>query len=256
MIKRFIVLLVLLSTTLLQISCGSSANTSTTPQNSAASESEADDLSNNLQLTFALQLTMDADDDDFDITMDLDEEFTLPMELDADGNLRIQARSIPKMIHRVCATTSTKTGCNAISDALGGIDVDVVIDACGRLVSDDNCGNGDGSVFLGTLNDNGDINIQDVSIRMRAFTISGSTDGTTASDSDIGMLELPRLILDLTTGSTTAGVLSDIGSAVNAKNISLVSSGQLSSTVPVIGGAHFLARLTGTFDVDPFQLME
>lgn len=233
------------------LNCGQ-ANTESTV--SPAQNSSVFVPDSNLKMAFTLQLDLDAEDDSLDFIMNLDEEFVLPMRLESSGKLSLNSREIPKMIHRICAMNSKRTGCDAYTDALGGLEVDVVIDSCGRLTADKDCGLIN-SKFHGTLTQDGDMIMQDLSMRMRAFELTSTESGVTASDDSPGLLVMNRIIVDLTTSKVSSGSLSNIGTVVKGKAVTLVTSGKLSSTVPAAGGANFMATLKGNFDTPPLNLL-
>jgi len=133
--------------------------------------------------------------------------------------------------------------------------MDLVIDSCGRLIADNQCGSIDETTYIGALDDNGNMNIDDVSIRIRTFFVTTDSDGFSAQATDEGLLLFKRLIIDLTTDTVTSGSLTQTGTPVSNNQVTLVSAGIISSTVPELGGANFLAVLDGEFNTNPFNLL-
>jgi len=235
--------------------CGSSPATSNQPGTNPTTTGSTNDFETNLSLTFHLTLTIDSEDDDLDLTVDLEDAFTLDMFLSENGTISLQAQDMPKMVYRICATDSTETNCDGISDATGGLDVDLVIDSCGRLIADSQCGSIDETTYTGDLDANGNMNIEDISIRLRTFFVAADSDGFSAQATDEGLLFFKRLIIDLTTDTVTSGSLTQTGTPVSDNQLTLVSAGIISSTVPELGGADFLAVLDGEFNTNPFNLL-
>ncbi|MBF0104725.1 MAG: hypothetical protein HQM16_05300 [Deltaproteobacteria bacterium] len=239
------------------LSCGG-ANTTAEPEPepSAGSETQSENSSTtNLKLMYTLGIKIDAADNTYDLDVSYQDTYSMNLHLDDDGGLRVKARDVSKMVYRVCVPGSITEGCDGYSNATGGFDVDLVLDACGRLVDDVKCGSEDDTTFEGAINTDGSIHIKDVSIRMRIFAISDGQDGHTASVTDEGLMELKRLVIDLTTGAVSAGDLTAQGAVIDDKAVTLVSSGTISTTVPELGGASFIAMMEGEFNRDVFELL-
>lgn len=241
---------------LLITACGGSAIDSTTGASpSDNSDTETSDLGTQVNLTFLFETQTDSEDDSLDFAIPYPETYTAPLYVQSNGVISMVANEFPQMVFRVCATGSSTSDCNTYFDDLD-IDVDLVIDSCGSAVEDDDCGAGDDTIYTGTLSDSGDVNISAVSIRIRLFAVASGSNGNTADDTDTGLVTLSRLIARVTTSSVQTGDLTETGSRVNNSAVKLVAGGLIPDDFPVLGGAHYVSSLTGTFDVDPLDLLE
>jgi hypothetical protein len=219
-----------------QLSCGESPDSQTSPASASGSVSGASATAEpNSTLTFSVSLELDASNNNYDMTTAFAEDYQLPLTIEA-GNLTVDANNFPKMVYRVCQTDSSTASCDFITDALG-LEIDVVVDSCGRLVDDADCGASDDTYYAGTLSESGDMTINDISLRLRLFLVNDEGDGTSALDSDEGLVTLNRIVVDLTTDSATSGDLSAQGLALNETDVTLVAAGTLSSTTPELGRA-------------------
>lgn len=254
---QFVLIIFMGSFIALTMACGGATSNDTDSNTSSTNSTEsANNFTTNLKLSFNLTLTIDALDDDLDLIITLVDAYSMDMNLAQDGTITIQAKDLPKMVYRVCALDSTESDCDTTSDATGGFDVDLVIDSCGRLVDDRDCGSSDDTIFSGELDNDGNMSIDDISLRIRTFAITSDSNGFTADDTDEGLLVFKRLIIDLTTATVSSGDLIQTGSLVSSNEVTLVSAGSISSTVPELGGADFLAVLEGEFNKNPFNLMD
>lgn len=241
--KRINSLLVLALLPFLQLACGGSSTEPTSLQASGSESAQAMSESNST-LTFSVSLQLDATNNNYDMTTAFAEDYQLPLTIEAES-LTANASDFPKMVYRVCQTDSGTASCDFITDALG-FELDVVVDSCGRLVDDSDCGASDDTGYTGTLSESGDMTINDISLRLRLFLVDDDGDGYSAADSDEGLVTLNRIIVDLTTDSATSGSLSAQGSNLNGNDVTLVAAGVLSSTTPELGAAHFVATITGS----------
>lgn len=237
------------------LNCGGNSSSNNSPFNTggstepsgASSTNNSSSSNNGLNYTLVVEI----DGEDLDLDVNLKQRYDLDLTIESSGRVIVYAQDFPKMVYRVCTTGSKTSFCDAYSDDTGGLDIDVVLDSCGRLVSDANCGNSDSSFFTGQLDDDGQMSIDNLSVRMRIFAVTDELDGFSASDSDAGLLVMNRLIIDLTTGFVSAGAFQATGEAVEDGDVTLVSAGSLSSTIPTLGGADFIATLEGEFEQDP-----
>lgn len=244
--QRITLSLVLASFLLFQLSCGQSidSQTSLSSADSAVSSASAS-AEPNSTLTFSVLLQLDAANNDYDMTTAFAKDYQLPLTIEA-GSITVDAHDFPKMVYRVCQTDSDISDCDFVTDALG-FEIDVVIDSCGRLVDDADCGTSDDTYYAGALSSDGDMTINDISMRLRLFIVTDDGDGYSALDSDEGLVTLNRIVVDLTTSSATSGNLSAQGSALDDEDdVTLVAAGTLSSTTPELGAAHFIATITGS----------
>ncbi len=230
--------------------CGGGTTAPSTSGSGSASENA--DSNTNLNLSFSLDMILDASDEAPDLEISLDDAYTLPLFLDSDGSLTAMATDMPTMIYRVCATDSTRTGCDTFSDLTVGLDVDLVIDACGRLIDNDDCAT-DTTEFSGSIDADGTMEINDLSIRVRAFLITGTASGSTADEEDSGLLTFNRIVIDLTTGSASTGDYAEVGSPVENSEVTLVAAGTIATDSEDLSTTGFIATLTGSFDEDPFD---
>jgi len=208
-----------------------------------------------MTLYFNLNLQLDSDDEEWDFGVNLPDTYEIYMTLNEDYTITLRAQNMPKMVYRVCTLESETTGCHAYSDKTDGVDIDLVIDSCGRFVSDSDCGSEDDSEFSGILNDDGSLYLTDVSIRIRAFMVTENLDGYLAEDSAEGLFEINRLILDLTTDIVISGDLEASGEIIIEQAVVLVAAGSVSSVSEAFPGADFTAILDGTFDTDPLLIL-
>lgn len=209
---------------------------------------------NNLNFAFQMSLSLDSPNDGLDLDLFLDDIFNLPLSVNQQGTLTLKALQVPRIVYRVCTSQSNLSQCDIISD-LVGFDLDIVIDSCGRFISDANCGS-DTTQFTGSINNStGAILINNVSIRLRAFAITNSLNGFNASKSAEGLIPLKRMIIQLTTGQQSSGALTISGSALNQKNATLVAAGKLASNIENLGNSDFIVILEGQFDSNPLSLI-
>lgn len=233
---------------------GSDSSTGGTP--SETPDPSSSDLGTEVNLTFLFEIQTDSEENDsLDFAVPYPETYTAPLYIQSNGVVSLIAKEFPQMVFRVCATGSSTSDCNTYYDNLD-VDVDLVIDSCGADLEDDECGSDDETVFTGTLSENGDLNINAVSIRTRLFAVTSGSNGYSADDTDTGLITLSRLIARVTTSSVQTGDLTETGSRVNNSTVKLVAGGLIPDDFPVLGGAHYVSSMTGTFDVDPLELLE
>jgi len=237
---------------LINCSGSPSGDSSNSGAQSNASSTEQTVDSSNTTLNFSLTIEIDSPDDDLDFTIALTDLYAMPMNINS-GDISLKASDLESMIYRVCDVDSTETDCDTYTDASAGMDLDFVIDSCGRLVDDEDCET-DQTEYTGEIYDDGSLVIDDLSIRVRTFLITSDSDGYSANESDEGLIVINRLVIDLTTGEVAIGDLSAEGSAWDGDSVTLVSSGTISSTVDTLGGSDFISTLTGSFTVDPLSL--
>lgn len=231
--------------------CGSAATPTSDDSDTGQDESISSSVNNN-SLNFLLNIQINADEDSFNI--DYAKPLELPLAIDDDGNITIAANAVPKIVYRICTEDSTTSACDARSDLTGGFDLDLVIDACGRFVANENCGTSDNTTFNGKITQTGTIALSQLSIRVRVFAISNTSNGFTATTDQQGLLDLNRLLLSLTTNDAASGLLSVSGMAVDQDNweVILVGAGKLPSSNEALGGADFAVTILGAFANNPF----
>lgn len=235
---------------------GTSSSTNSNSTSTSSNQTTITSNDTNTELSFTLTLQIDADDDTFDFTVTMPDEYTVPLKVESDGTVTMYANDFPKVIYRICETSSDETDCDARTDQIG-IDIDLVIDACGRFLTDASCGDSDSTQFSGTLSEDGSITIDNVAIRSRIFAITDSSDGFNADSTDSGLTSLDRIMVDITTGDVSTGDLESSGSNVDEdQNVTLVASGSVSSDTPYMGSAVFIGTITGSFDEDVLEFLE
>lgn len=228
-------------------------NASSPTGNSSTSE---DDFDANINLTFNIDILLEAEDDATTLEISLNDDYTLPLHLDSNGDLTVRAKDMPTMIYRVCATGTTQTGCDTYSDLTSGLNADLVIDSCGRLVDNADCGTSDDTTFSGSISDDGSMIINDLSIRIRAFLVTSTSSGSAADDGDAGLLTFHRMVMDLTTTTVSTNDFTQTGSSITNKTVTLVATATVATTSTDFESADFIATLTGTFDVDPLGMID
>lgn len=190
------------------------------------------------------------------------EAYTAPFYIKPNGQVTMRARDFPRMVLRVCPTALSDDTCDVRVDmAAVQSALDLVFDLCGKDKTDSQCGDqgGDSTVFEGSLNSEGRLLVTSVDVRIRVFLVGASgPDGFTAGDTASGILpNLPRLEVAIQTDPEIhTGILSGIGERVNGTSVTLVAGGIVPEAMPEMGGAHYLATITGTFDVNPLGLLE
>lgn len=237
--------------------CGE-ANTGSSTASGSESPSGTDtsDLGTQTNLTFLFTVQTDSEvDDTLDFAVVFPSSYIVPLYVQSNGTISFLANEFPRMVFRACANDSPTSDCHTYLDDLD-IDIDLVIDACGEVEEDENCGEADTTVYSGTLSDDGSMNINAVSIRIRLFAVTDNLDGYTADDTDTGLMTLSRLIVRITTGAVQTGGLTETGSRLNNKAVKLVGGGLIPDDMPTLGGAHYVASMTGSFDGDPLALLE
>ena len=207
----------------------------------------------NTKLNFTLDIFV-ADKNNLPAQISVNTPLSLPLKVETSGALQVAAVDVPTFFYRVCATGSTRTDCDGHTDVTGGLDVDLVIDSCGRLVADANCDD-DTTIFNGSLDNSGQITLNDISLRVRAFAITNDSDGHTATTADEGLVNLNRIVSDASTQNITAFDTTYSGSALSGSKVTLVSSGIIATSSGSLAGTDFVAVMTGEFTVDPMTLI-
>lgn len=242
----------LLSLSLLQCGGATTQTSEGTPQNSESNTNAG--LTSNLNFNFTLSIDISTEENT--LSVDFDEEYTLPLTLSADGTLQVEARDFEPMIFRACGPSIEQDDCDGFYEEAGAQIVDLVIDACGQFVDNENCVDNDTSIFSGLYTNTGSLVLGTIWIRMRGFVVSDSSDGFSASPGDSGSFrDIVRIPVYLTTGSATSGDFDLTGSKWDGSSITLVSAGNLSSVIDSLGLANYGATITGAFDTDPNDLL-
>ncbi|MCP5464241.1 MAG: hypothetical protein H7A33_04360 [Deltaproteobacteria bacterium] len=262
--KNFFKMIAVFAIAITVLNCGSASNSTNQSSNNTSSTSTTDSsqssnsssFTSNVTMNFFLSLLIDAEDSDLDLNIELPESYSWPLKAISGGSLQARAQDFPTVVYRVCAPDTTTTGCDTINDSLGGLDVDIVIDSCGRLVADSQCGSTDTTLFSGTLTESGGLLIKSISIRMRAFLVTDEGNGYKADVTDEGLLVMNRLLITLTTGTATRGSLSGTGEALSQSgDATLVSVGTIGSSTPELGGSDFLSTLEVNFSENLFDYL-
>ncbi len=199
-----------------------------------------------------------------EINIALDRDFELPMSVGENGKLAFYAPEFPTIIYRICSTQSTSSRCDLYSDIEGLVDMDLVFDACDRLVKDHaECGAADDTLYEGELDASGNLNFDNIAIRTRLFfvTTSGSS-GYTATPTMPGSIDdLSRISLDLTTFPVT--VSNDVYKGqtnTNTGEVEVLGYGTIPDKtigdMPGLGVSEFVTEIDGRFDVNPFDLID
>ncbi|MDO8519593.1 MAG: hypothetical protein Q7T11_05460 [Deltaproteobacteria bacterium] len=188
------------------------------------------------------------------------ETYTVPFYIKPDGQVTVLAREFPKMVLRICPTSSADPLCDVPMDAKGlGEGVDLVMDVCGEEQGHAECGPKDGSFYEGSLNEEGHLLVAALEVRIRVFLLDGDgPDGFEASVTASGLFpNLPRLkVVMQTDPEIRTGILSGIGSRVAEKAAVLVAGGIIPEGMEALSGEHYLAALDGTFDLKPLDLLQ
>lgn len=196
-------------------------------------------------------------------TVDLSDEYVLPLSFDHNNQLSFAAQDFPTIVYRICNINSTSEDCDYYSDIEDIVDMDLVFDSCDRLVKEHSeCGDDDGTVYTGSINEAGELNFTNIAIRTRLFfvTASGSS-GYTATPTMAGSItDLSRISLDLTTETVSVDEQTSSGSAVDANGrVTLLGTGTIPEktigTLPSLGVSSFIAEIDGEFSENPFELM-
>jgi hypothetical protein len=255
--NKFNTIITALFTCLLILNCGGASTDSSNENNEESSSNSSSSSSSNnsdheLEFSFGLSLTIS--DDDQSLEVDFPSQYDLDLYLSEEGELTVYAKDFPTMVYRICMNSSDLSGCHSYSDELG-IDADIVIDSCGRLVSDEDCGNQDNTSFSGTIDSDGSMSINSISIRTRLFAINSDSSGYTADESDTGLIELNRMVISINTDDTSSGSLVANGNPIDDSEVTLVAAGTLSSAAPALAGADFVTEISGSFDENPLDIL-
>lgn len=205
-------------------------------------------------MSFTVDMTIyPGNTDDFDESMEisLPDTYELPLTLSDDGTLTFYANEFPTMVYRICNPDSTSQNCDIKPEIEDIPDMDLVFDSCDRLIlSHSECGSSDGTLYEGTIDDDGNLTFADIAIRTRVFfvTTSGSS-GYTATPTQTGSInDLSRILLDLSTAtSLDDGELVVLGTGT-------IPDKQIGD-LPSLGLSNFEASIDGTFDTDPFEII-
>ena len=233
-----------------------SQNSATQNQNAESLNSTPATNSLNLkssQMEFSLNLLIDSQNDEYDFLLSLDETYSLPLQISDENEIAIQAKDFPKIIYRICDVGSSSAICDSYTDALG-FDIDLVIDSCGKLKSHSECGQQDNSTYIGELKSNGEILIENISMRTRIIKVSATSDGYTASDADVGLFSLEKITVTLSTDSKELNGITFDGALYQNNKAKLIVSGQIPSSTPFLGGGEFVGEIDGQFSSDLLNL--
>lgn len=238
------------------LSCGSEMSNPFDDDSDEGTNPDVSELGTPVVLTFLFETQIDSEEDDtLDFAIPFPDTYDVPLYVGSDGFISLLANEFPRMILRVCKTNSTSDNCTTEFDDID-FDIDIVLDSCGADVDDDECGSSDDTIYTGTLNSEGGISMNAIVIRIRLFAVTDEGDGTTADDTDTGLLVFSRLTARVTTGVVESGSLTESGSRINNRGVKLVGAGNIPNDIPTLGGAHYVSSLTGTFDIDPLALLE
>lgn len=213
-----------------------------------------------VQLAYTFTTNLDSDNNGtIDFTALYPDTYTLPVYIKSDGVVHALASDFPEMVYRVCVPSSSFANCDTTYEGLTDLGVegiDMVIDSCGASKSDTECGGSDDTVYTGTLSSTGDLLLNSVSIRSRAFIVKASGEGYTGSQTDQGMQKLKHLTVRITSGHIATGSLSADGTAVTNSLVTLVTGGIVGSDVPALAGAYFSATMKGSFNTNPLDILK
>ena len=249
--KRLIPILCLLIST----GCGNADSFNRSDNGDDGADISVSEAGTAVTFTYFFETQLDSDDDLLDFAFPYPHNYSVPLFVQKNGTVTLFARNFPPMVLRICEVASSD--CDLMFDDLGIDKIDVVLDSCGRELDDEECGEGDDTAYTGTLSNDGSLTINAISIRVRVFAVTGSSDGFTADAADTGLIPgMERLVVKVTTGTVTTGDLAASGSRVNASAVKLVAAGIISDDMPTLGGVHYISSLTGTFDIDPLGLLK
>lgn len=222
-----------------------------------------------IRLSFDFGITLDSLDDGFDYSIDYPHNYDTFFYFDADGSVEMMANDFPVMVYRICADGSSTENCDQYYNPESydieteGNDIDIVVDACGASVDDDQCGEDDETVYTGTFDASGTMRIDELSFRVRFFIATEEPNGHTAESSDTGLIlsddSIRLTISKITTGRVTIDGGDDLtatGSPITSRQVILVGGGTIPSSVPALGGSYFIGEMDGTFSSDPLGLLE
>jgi len=222
-----------------------------------ASSANLDDLGTAFSMDFVFAIAIDSLDDAYDVATDFADTYEITLYIQADGTASLVANEFPTIIYRICELTTTRTDCDAYTDATDQ-DVDLVIDAC-SYADDALCGDTDETVISGTLASSGRFFMSDVPMRSRIFAVTSSTTGRSIDETDSGLIDVDPLTTDLTTGTVTINGgdgLSATGSPLSNREITIVGGGIIPASYPVLANSYFMGTIVGTFDQDPLTILE
>ncbi len=236
--------------------CAGSASTNETAE-TPSSSANLDDLGTAFSMDFVFAISIDSLDDAYDVATDFADTYAITLYIKADGTASLVASEFPTIIYRICELTTTRTDCDAYTDATDQ-DVDLVIDAC-SYADDSLCGDTDETVISGTLSSSGRFSMNDVPMRSRIFAVTSSTTGRSIDETDSGLIDVDPLTTDLTTGTVTINGgdgLSATGSPLSNREITIVGGGIIPASYPVLANSYFIGTIVGTFDQDPLTVLE
>lgn len=196
--------------------------------------------------------------DDLNVTLPFPDTYSMTLYIQDTGTVSLRAKDLSRMVLRICDSSTTRSDCDMELDDID-LDVDLVFDACGEQADTghNDCGDDDSTIYTGSLDSDGSLFINAIAMRIRIFAVTSSLDGYSASDTDEGLLpNLERITVKITTGSVSSGGLSDAGSPVSNKQVTLVSAGIVPDDMTLVSGASYLGVVDGTFDIDPLSLIQ
>lgn len=235
------------------ISCGGGGGGTTTVGGTSLSVDGTQVL---LQFDFSITL---ADANGVQSQLRFPGNYSVPFYINDAGQVLLPAKDFPRLVLRVCDNSSARTDCQLRVAMPNKIAADLAIDLCEPSKEDKNCGSdgNDTTIYKGVIQKDGSLAVGNLGVRLRGFLLeAGSIDGLQAADTASGLAALDRFRISVSTGVASSGTLLDNGVATHESDITLVSGGTLPSGIPVMGGNHFIAKLSGRFNIDPLTLIK
>lgn len=241
---------------LLVLSCSSGGSDSSNQNNDDDVDANVSALGSQVVLSYEFEGALVGDD--LNVTLPFPDTYSMPLYIQDSGSVSLRAKDLPRMVLRICDSSTTRSDCDMELDDID-LDVDLVFDACGEQTDTDHsdCGDSDSTIYTGSLSSDGTLFINAIAMRIRVFAVTSSLDGYSASDTDEGLLpDLERITVKITTGSVSSGGLSDTGSPISNKQVTLVSAGIIPDDMTMVAGASYLGVVDGTFNIDPLSLIQ
>lgn len=242
---------------LLLLSCSSGGSDSSNQDNDDDVDSDVSSaLGSKVVLNYEFEGALVGDD--LNVTLPFPDTYSMTLYIQDSGTVSLRAKDLSRMVLRICDSSTNRTDCDMELDDID-LDVDLVFDACGEQADTghNDCGDDDSTIYTGSLDSDGSLFINAIAMRIRVFAVTSSLDGYSASDTDEGLLpDLERITVKITTGSVSSGALSDSGSAVSNKQVTLVSAGIVPDDMTLVAGASYLGVVEGTFNIDPLSLIQ
>ena len=235
------------------MACGSSTTSTSSSNDPNPSETEVPD-GDLTTLTYALETRTASST--FDHEVSFPGTYEMPLYIDTDGTVSLQAKDLEPMILRVCKEGARIDDCDVEITDLAVTCADLIFDLCASEDAADCSEENNTTIYKGKVYSTGVLKMNNLDIRIRAFVVSGNSSKGAGIDPEDESSFTYLLEADVTTGKASSGDLIGLGTKISNKAVTLVAAGEIPAEVPEMGGASYFATFDGDFDVAPLDLLE